>query len=56
MRFLGAQISVASDGLQIGQAKYVAQEQRVFEGSEIALTMLSENNVKPAQKVFRLVH
>ncbi|CAE7250990.1 RE1 [Symbiodinium sp. CCMP2592] len=28
MRFLGAEISVASDGLRIGQAKYVAQELR----------------------------
>ena len=28
MRFLGAEISVAKDGLQIGQAKYVAQELR----------------------------
>ncbi|CAE7400820.1 RE1, partial [Symbiodinium sp. CCMP2456] len=28
VRFLGAEISVASDGLQIGQAKYVAQELR----------------------------
>ncbi|CAE7365731.1 unnamed protein product, partial [Symbiodinium sp. CCMP2592] len=28
MRFLGAEIAVASDGLQIGQAKYVAQELR----------------------------
>ena len=28
MRFLGAEIAVAGDGLQIGQAKYVAQELR----------------------------
>ncbi|CAE7683973.1 unnamed protein product [Symbiodinium sp. CCMP2592] len=28
MRFLGAEISVASDGLRIGQAKYIAQELR----------------------------
>ena len=51
MRFLGAEIAVAGDGLQIGQAKYVAQELRArgwlaLKGSE-SLPVPSEGLAGP---------